>query len=240
MSHSRHMCLEWLIHMRDTCVNESHVTQPRVNGSFTCGTRVWMSHMWLSHSNGTFTWLIHSVSNGSFTLLIHMTHSHGSFTESRMAHSHRRHMCEGVTCDSVTYRWLIHMAHSRGSFAWLIHSVSNDPFTPRISHSHMCLSLIRTCVSHSHVCLSRHIHMWEWMREAYSQCLESPIRMWVWMRDPPKNGEIALWSNTRVVKCKYDVAQKYNVNIMFHQNTMGSIVTEVVQYFTHFYILIHG
>jgi len=27
---------------------------------------------------------------------------------------------------------------------------------------------------------------------------------------PPKIGEIALWSNTRVVKCKYDVSQKQN------------------------------
>ena len=27
---------------------------------------------------------------------------------------------------------------------------------------------------------------------------------------PPKNGEIALWSSTRVVKCKYDVSQKQN------------------------------
>jgi len=27
---------------------------------------------------------------------------------------------------------------------------------------------------------------------------------------PLKNGEIELWSNTRVVKCKYDVSQKQN------------------------------
>ena len=27
---------------------------------------------------------------------------------------------------------------------------------------------------------------------------------------PPKNGVIALWSNTRVVKCKYYVSQKQN------------------------------
>jgi len=29
-------------------------------------------------------------------------------------------------------------------------------------------------------------------------------------REPPKNGEIALWPNTRVVKCKYCVSQKRN------------------------------
>ena len=28
---------------------------------------------------------------------------------------------------------------------------------------------------------------------------------------PPKNGVIALWPNTRVVKCKYYVSQKQNV-----------------------------
>jgi len=28
--------------------------------------------------------------------------------------------------------------------------------------------------------------------------------------DPPKNGLIALWPNTRVVKCKYSVSQKQN------------------------------
>ena len=28
--------------------------------------------------------------------------------------------------------------------------------------------------------------------------------------DPPKNGVLALWPNTRVVKCKYDVSQKQN------------------------------
>ena len=27
---------------------------------------------------------------------------------------------------------------------------------------------------------------------------------------PPENGDIALWSNTRVVKCKYHVSQKQN------------------------------
>ena len=27
---------------------------------------------------------------------------------------------------------------------------------------------------------------------------------------PPKNGEIALWSSMRVVKCKYDVSQEQN------------------------------
>ena len=30
------------------------------------------------------------------------------------------------------------------------------------------------------------------------------------MVHPPKNGEIALWPNTRVVKCKYCVSQKQN------------------------------
>ena len=30
------------------------------------------------------------------------------------------------------------------------------------------------------------------------------------MRHPPKNGVIALWPNTRVVKCKYYVSQKQN------------------------------
>jgi len=33
---------------------------------------------------------------------------------------------------------------------------------------------------------------------------------------PPKNGEIALWSNTSVVKCKYHVSQK---------KKMGSIIS---------------
>ena len=28
--------------------------------------------------------------------------------------------------------------------------------------------------------------------------------------NPPKNGLIALWLNTRVVKCKYSVSQKQN------------------------------
>jgi len=42
--------------------------------------------------------------------------------------------------------------------------------------------------------------------------------------DPPKNREIALWLNTRVVKCKYYVSQEQKW---------------LVQHFTHFYI-IHG
>ena len=34
---------------------------------------------------------------------------------------------------------------------------------------------------------------------------------------PPKNGLIALWPNTRVVKCKYSVSQKQNgLNNMYH------------------------
>ena len=28
------------------------------------------------------------------------------------------------------------------------------------------------------------------------------------INEPPKNGKIALWPNTRVVKCKYRVSQK--------------------------------
>jgi len=40
-----------------------------------------------------------------------------------------------------------------------------------------------------------------------------PKKMEDMMEDPPKNGVMALWPNTRVVKCK-----------MFHKNKMGSII----------------
>ena len=40
-----------------------------------------------------------------------------------------------------------------------------------------------------------------------------PKKMVDMMKDPPKNGEMALWPNTRVVKCK-----------MFHKSKMGSII----------------
>jgi len=42
---------------------------------------------------------------------------------------------------------------------------------------------------------------------------------------PPKNGDIALWPNTRVVKCKYYVSQKRNEsNIKVQRYTIYSIV----------------
>jgi len=46
---------------------------------------------------------------------------------------------------------------------------------------------------------------------------------------PPKNGVIALWPNTRVVKCKYYVSQKQN-----------GFNNKIHWYFTHFYISIRG
>jgi len=46
---------------------------------------------------------------------------------------------------------------------------------------------------------------------------------------PPKNGEIAQWPNTRVVKYKNYVLQKQN-----------GFNNPVVQYFTHFYMEVYG
>ena len=73
--------------------------------------------------------------------------------------------------------------------------------------------------SDGYICVRKRIRMC--MRESVCVCVcrrkmerdaERCVRVHVqdMHMQPPKNGDIALWPNTRVVKCKYHVSQKRN------------------------------
>jgi len=84
------------------------------------------------------------------------------------------------------------------------------------AHTHTqtsCVSICKDCI-HTH--MQAHIHVFDCAR-AVVWCAHDTSKNIMCEYNPPKNGEIALRPNTRVVKCKYYISQKqigfkYNIH----------------------------
>jgi len=220
------MCVTWLIHMYD--ITHTHVWYY----SYTCMT--WLMHMYdITHSyvwHDSFicmTWLIH---------MYDMTHSYVWHEP----HSHVWHdwficvtwlipIC-GVKEFHVwhlmflfwTFWTFSHQCakHDRLEVRDLFMCAWHDTYICEAGFIYMCV-MTRFYVWHySFMRVAWLFHMLAYVWHDSFVCVVWLIHVWgmtyshdsfkcmTWL--PPKDGVIALWPNTRVVKCKYCVSQKRN------------------------------
>jgi len=76
------------------------------------------------------------------------------------------------------------------------------------AYTHICIYIYHFAVCRWASTLVPPVYICKHMRIYTHTCANAWVYMYI--NTPPKNGLIALWPNTRVVKCKYSVSQKQN------------------------------
>jgi len=147
---------------------------------------------------------------------------HSAWCAHRVRHKTHWHTSR---CHSTVWRWLWHtralatwsmMCHEYRAGSWEhVYPTLYQFFNLPLLHPWCVMSIELVCenmfIQHyiDFEIYHYYIHDVSWVYSWFVRtCIPNTIlKMWY---EPPKNWVIALWPNTRVVKCKYYVSQKQN------------------------------